>query len=115
MTELACELESFVYNEREGGHTAYRECIDNSIRFLEELDEKTRNRVQRWHMSAMEHGTVVINIERGRDLVSVELGMTKMGFYTKFKDGFNQEVPGEPYGDRIITKNLNIALDYIRR
>lgn len=63
--------------------------INNSISFLYSLPESTYESLNQDNIVATPYGTIVLDIERNSNLVSVEVGETKVGFFTDFVDGCN--------------------------
>ena len=67
---------------------------NNASKFLKAMEVQSIPCPERGDVMPSAFGTVVIDINTSRGLVSIEIGRTKVGFFTDFEDGVNEESDG---------------------
>lgn len=70
-----------------GGITPNQNTIKNSLSFISSLPETTFVGLNIDDIVATPYGTIVFDITVNNNLVSVEIGESKIGFFTDFVDG----------------------------
>ncbi len=80
-----------------------------AIAFLKKIDQKTLSYLDEDDIVPTPYGTIVLDFSNGENLVSVEIGENKIGFFTEFSDGSNSESDGEDWRD-VVSENLSGAL-----
>lgn len=73
-----------------------RQIIDNAILFLEAMKQAGLECPDEGRVMPSVFGTIVIDVETERGLISIEIGRTKVGFFTDYEDGINEESDGLP-------------------
>lgn len=71
-----------------------RQISDNAIKFLDAMEVAGLNCPEEGNVMPSVFGTIVIDVITERGLVSMEIGRTKVGFFTDFEDGINEESDG---------------------
>ena len=71
-----------------------REISNNAVGFLDALEKRHIQCPKRDDVMPSPFGTVIVDFETKRGLVSVEVGRTKIGYFTDFEDGINEESDG---------------------
>ena len=66
----------------------------NASYFLEAMEHSNVPCPEQGDVMPSPFGTIVIDIKTSRGLISMEIGHTKVGFFTDFEDGINEESDG---------------------
>lgn len=81
---------------------------ENAYRFLNYISRHSK--VQPQDISKVQvpspYDTIVIDIQRPRGLVSIEIGLKKIGFFTDYADGINEESDGIATDFRTIPEKI---------
>jgi hypothetical protein len=91
------EIKSKIYSLKQlpnnwdgmGAVTPNIKTINNSLSFLHCLPESAFTNLTKDNIVATPYGTIVFDIEKDDDLVSVEIGDSKIGFFTDFANRSN--------------------------
>jgi hypothetical protein len=68
--------------------------INNSIAFINSLPETVVSDINKDNLIPTPYGTVVIDFSKDKELVSVEIGEKKIGFFSEFEDGSDMKMEG---------------------
>lgn len=85
--------------------------VSNADKFMNSLPGYYRKILDPENVTASAHGTIVIDWYRSKNFVSVEIGQTKIGFFTEMPDGSNPQSAGTPLTEEanpMIVKCLNM-------
>lgn len=80
-----------------------------AIAFLKRIDQKTLSYLTEDDIVPTPYGTIVLDFSNGENLVSIEIGENRIGFFTEFSDGANSESDGEDWRD-VVSEKLSGAL-----
>ncbi len=80
----------------DGAVTPNADAVRNARKLIIQLDEKDADKLLGGDVYASPYGSVVMDFETERGMVSVEIGDRSMGFFTDFKDGVNYAAEGIP-------------------
>ncbi|MBR2507659.1 MAG: hypothetical protein IKB70_12395 [Bacilli bacterium] len=86
---------------------------ENANHFLDQIDRGILKYLSQESLQPTPYGTVIMDFQKGHDLVSVEIGNDKIGFFTKFKNHKNFFSNGESYPYSSIPAKLQQALKII--
>ncbi|MFN8117436.1 MAG: hypothetical protein U0W65_15070 [Bacteroidia bacterium] len=96
------------------GHDAippYNEAISNCIKFLNRLPENIISIISNDSLVPTNYGTIVFNLSNSNnEIVSLEFGKTKIGFYTKFNDNHNFQINEISYNYNLLPPDLISAI-----
>lgn len=67
---------------------------DNTAKFLEAMERAGLTCPEMGDVMPSVFGTIIIDYQVERGLVSLEIGRTKVGFFTNYEDGINEESDG---------------------
>lgn len=81
-----------------------------AIDFLKKIDQKTLSYLDEDDIVPTPYGTIVLDFANGQNLVSIEIGENKIGFFTEFSDGKNSESEGDVWMN-IVSEKLSAALN----
>jgi hypothetical protein len=68
--------------------------VSNSIAFLNSLPQSIVSDINKDNLVPTPYGTVVIDLAFNKELVSIEIGETKIGFFSEFEDGNDIKLEG---------------------
>lgn len=68
--------------------------VDNAVLFLSAMERAGLNCPEMGSVLPSVFGTIIIDYQVERGLVSLEIGNTKIGFFTYYEDGINEESDG---------------------
>lgn len=95
-----------------GGIVPNLRTINNSLRFINSLPESTYYSLNKDNVIATSYGTIVLDLEVDQNIVSVELGESKIGFFTDFTDGDNlPALEGVTFNQNVLPIELLSALN----
>ena len=64
--------------------------VDNAVRFLKDLPKQYRDKfVPEQELSTTPYGTIVLDFYNRKYFVSVEIGLTQMGYFSELPSGRN--------------------------
>jgi hypothetical protein len=108
--EIIKKISSFSYlSNNWDGHGAISlssNVLNNAIRFISSLPETVLSEVSANSIVPTPYGSIVFDFERGEDLVSVEIGERKIGFFSEFQMSENNSLEGVSFNQ----ENLPIEL-----
>lgn len=87
--------------------------IWQAINFIKILKPSIINLINKEDVWITPYGTIEIDISKDNNLVSVEIGATKIGFFTKFIANENLELDGDIFNDFKIPELLNRAFEVL--
>lgn len=93
-----------------GSTTISQKVISNALQFLKTIDEPLINDIDPESLTPTPYGTIVIDIENKNDLLSIEIGESKIGFFTDFEAKQNISSDGEIYTPNSIPSSLSEAI-----
>lgn len=79
---------------------------ENAVKFLRAMESAGLDCPEEGNVMPTVFGTIVIDVQTERGLVSMEIGRTKVGFFTDYKDGINEESDGLLTGFESIPSQL---------
>ena len=82
--------------------------LQNTYQFLNLLPNNISLALQPDHISPTPYGTIQLDWRKGSALISVEVGISKIGFFSEFPDQSN------PYSDGFIFNGTKITLDLVK-
>lgn len=89
----------------------YEESISNSFHFLHRLPEYVLEKIGSDNVYPTNYGTIIIDlINEAEEKVSLELGRTKIGFYTSFDDGQNYSIEQVNFNSNYLPPDLLSAI-----
>lgn len=77
--------------------------------FIQKIDRETLSYLNNDDIVPTPYGTIVLDFSKGENLVSVEIGEDRVGFFTDFVDGDNSELDGDVWRN-MIPEKLTYAL-----
>ena len=96
-----------------GGIPLELAAYENANHFLDQVDRNILKYLSQESLQPTPYGTVVMDFQKGRNLVSVEIGNDKIGFFTRFENSKNLYSGGESYPYLLIPTKLQKALKII--
>lgn len=88
-----------------------RRVVMNAFRFLKLLTTKQLLALEPENINPTPYGTIEIDWREGRNLLSVEIGTTQIGFFTQFSDNSTFASNGFPFNGLKIDADLVAAID----
>lgn len=80
--------------------------INNALCFLSLLEEKNISFPACEDVQIMPYGSIVLDVSTTRGVVSIEIGQTKIGYFTDFVKGDNYGSEGVPFSERKMPEDL---------
>jgi hypothetical protein len=88
-----------------------REVIKNTVLFLEIIGEKRINYLDLDNIMPTPYGTIELDWQKPDYLISVEIGINKIGFFSKLPDKSNPSSNGFVFNGSKITNELTQVFD----
>jgi len=73
--------------------------ILNSNKFVQKLPSSIVSKLNKENVTPTPYGTIVLDWKAGDDLISVEIGVTKIGFFSEINELHNPSIEGVPYNE----------------
>ncbi len=80
--------------------------IYNSIKFIDCLSSPMLSKLNENYITPTPYGTIVIDFKESNNVVSVEIGETKIGFFTELEDYDNTIIENKNFNENIFPKEL---------
>jgi hypothetical protein len=90
-----------------GAVSPSKNVLNNAIRFINSLPETVLPEINTESIVPTPYGSIVIDFEKNADLISVELGERKIGFFSEFSEGEDISMEGVLFNQQ----NLPIELE----
>lgn len=94
----------------EGAKAPSSTTINNALRFLSLLEEKKLSFPAYEDVQIMPYGSIVFDVNTVRGLISIEIGQTKMGYFTDFNEGDNYGSEGVSFIEGKMPEDLALLL-----
>lgn len=89
-----------------GADAIDRRAILNSNKFIQKLPSFISSKLNKENITPTPYGTVVLDWKVGDELISVEIGETKIGFFSEINELQNPSIEGVPYNENEIPIEL---------
>lgn len=83
--------------------------INNSICFINSLPESIQSEIQPERVVPTPYGTLVFDIEKNQNLISIEVGEKNIGFFSEFSDNKNISIDKVSFNPNNLPVELNTA------
>jgi hypothetical protein len=98
-----------------GGVIPDENAINNSIKFIDNIPESLLKDLKDDNITPTPYGTIVYDWEKRGEIVSVEIGTNKIGFFTEFKNNENYNLEAEIFNEYALPESLNKAFQVLYR
>jgi hypothetical protein len=92
-----------------GAVAPHERVISNAVKFVNTLPENLFKSVDA-ETTPTPYGTIVIDFRVGKELVSIEVGKSQIGFFSKFNDGNDLLLNGVEFDNNKLPHSLILAL-----
>lgn len=93
-----------------GGSQVELSSYINSCTFIDLLPDSILALIKKDDVTLTPYGTIVIDISNNDNLVSIEIGKTKLGYFSEFSDKSNPSAEQLSFDNKYIPDELLIAL-----
>lgn len=89
----------------------YNECVNNCIKFINKLPSEIIDELIVGDITPTNYGTVTLNLSnKFNEIVSIEFGKTKIGFYSRFNDETNYQIDEIRFNNYSLPSKLTSAI-----
>ena len=92
-----------------GATVPEKNVINNSVYFIKSLPDSLLTDVEMESIVPTPYGSIVIDFENNQDIISVEIGENKIGFFTDFKSSENLSSNGILFNQETLPRELTEA------